>query len=124
MRQRFVSMLFGVIGTVAAGTAGAAPRLDAFHGHLSFGYSKLFADRAPGGSMSSGVGIDSAISPKWRAGVEVNFDLLGTRLEERGSLAGEVDYSVFEALALAHWIPSFHGPVGRISFGPGVFGAR
>jgi hypothetical protein len=43
-------------------------------------------------------------------------------LVERGSLSADVDYSVFEVVALLHWVP----PAGpwRISAGPGLFHGR
>ena len=35
----------------------------------------------------------------------------------------DVDYSMFDAIALVHWTPPWPGPVGRISAGAGVFSA-
>ena len=92
-------------------------------GHLSFGYSKLFAEDAPGGSMSVAGGIDFPVRPQWRAGVDIGFHLLGSRTVEQGSLSSGVDYSLFEAVALAHWIVD-RNALGRVSVGGGVMSAR
>ena len=113
---------------VAASLAVAAPAqagwLEAMAGHISIGYGKLFADEAPGGSLSIAGGLDVPMSSTVRTGIEIGFDLLGTRSEEEGTLIAEVDYSAVEAIALVHWTPPFRGPLGRISAGPGFFSAR
>lgn len=117
--------------------AGASP-FSGMKGHLGFGYTKLFADLGakdpadpdgeqidtPGGSMAVAAGLDLPIAPDLRAGIEAGIDLLGSNSVERGSLFGELDYSVFEILGLVHWTPSWKGPIGRISVGPGMFKAR
>lgn len=117
--------------------ASASPFSD-MRGHLGFGYTKLFADLGvrepgvlpeepidtPGGSMAVAAGLDIPIASDLRAGIEAGVDLLGSTSVERGSLFGELDYSVFEVLGLVHWAPPWHGPLGRISLGPGLFKAR
>jgi hypothetical protein len=107
-----------------AAPASGALRIADVGGHLAFGYGYLFADGSPGGSLSIAGGLDVPLAPSLRAGVDVGYNLLGTRTEERGTLIAELDYGVFEALALLHWSPGWRGPLGRISIGPGVFNAR
>lgn len=93
-------------------------------GHLGFGYTKLFTDDAPGGSMAVAAGLDLPVAPDLRAGIEAGVDLLGSTSVDRGSLFAELDYSVFEVLGLVHWTPPWRGPLGRVSLGPGLFKAR
>jgi hypothetical protein len=93
-------------------------------GHLSIGYSHLFAKDAPGGSLSATAGIDHPIHGDLGAGVLVGFHLLGGRTVSQGSLLASLDYSVFEADLLFHWATTAWGPVGRISVGPAVVSAR
>ena len=102
----------------------AQDRLAKVRGHLGVGFAKLFADASPAGSFSLGAGLDYPLAGEWRAGVAFGYDLLGGRVVERGSLIANVDYSVFEMVALAHWESSRLGPLGRLSFGPGLFSAR
>jgi hypothetical protein len=109
---------------LGAPDARAEGRLAKVRGHLSVGYSRLFIQDSPAGSFSIGAGLDYPLTGAWRVGVSLGNDLLGGRVVERGSLIANVDYSVFEMLALAHWEPPRLGPVGRISFGPGLFSAR
>jgi hypothetical protein len=111
-------------GLVLAAPAMAGPRLSELRGHLGVGYAKLLVASAPGGSMSVFGGLDYPLTPRLRLGGQVGYDLLGTRSEERGSLVGQLDYSLFEALVLVHWSPERAGPIERISIGPGVFNAR
>jgi hypothetical protein len=108
---------------VALPVAARAGGLKDAGGHLSFGYSKLFIEDAPGGSMSAAAGIDFPVRGQWRAGVDIGFHLLGSRTVEQGSLSSGVDYSMLEAVALAHWIVD-RGALGRISLGGGVMSAR
>jgi hypothetical protein len=108
---------------VTLATPAVAGLSDKLQGHLSLGYGKLIITEAPGGSLSFAAGLDYPLAAAWRAGVEFEYSLLGTRLIERGSQAGELDYSVFDVLALLHWTPP-RGPVGNVSLGPGVFHAR
>ncbi len=103
--------------------AAAGPRLESFQGHLAIGYAKLLNPGSPGGSLAIGAGVDYPVHAGLRAGVDVGFLLLGSQVFERGSLAAELDHSVFEALALVHWTPS-RGPIGLVSVGPGLFHAR
>jgi hypothetical protein len=104
-------------------------------GHLSIGYSKLFvrhresgpediASETPGGSISLSGGLDTPVTSDWRVGLDVGYHLLGSRTVERGSLFATLDYSVFEAIAFAHWQPMFGGPIGRLSFGPALVAAK
>jgi hypothetical protein len=121
-------------GTAIVGTmlglalAVSAARADSwvtpFRGHISFGYAKLFIPGAPGGSLSFSGGVDHPISNTLRAGLDVDFNLLGTNTVDRGSLVADVDYSTVEILAMIHWRPSWHFPLGRLSAGAGVMGAR
>src|SRR4029453_76209 len=118
------AVLAAALTLASAAPARGGPRLADVRGHLAFGYGKLFADEAPGGSLSIAGGVAIPVASSLQAGIELGFDLLGTRTEEEGSLNAELDYSVVEALALLHWTPPFPGPVGLISVGPGFFSAR
>jgi hypothetical protein len=121
--RRFATGLLAVALTVASiAPARAALHLESFRGHLAVGYGKLLTAHAPGGSISFSGGVEYPVRPRWTAGVEVGYWLLGTRLVERGSLGAELDYSTFEALALARW----HAPSKpvEVAFGPGVTHAR
>jgi len=109
---------------LAARPALAEDRLAKLRGHLGVGYARLFTEASPAGSFSLGAGLDYPLAGEWRAGVALGYDLLGGRVVERGSLIANVDYSVFEMLALVHCGPSRLGPVGRLSFGAGLFSAR
>jgi hypothetical protein len=112
-------------GLVLAATAAHADSwVDPLRGHLSFGYAKLFIPGAPGGSLSFSAGVDHPISSTVRAGIDVDFSLLGTNTVDRGSLVADVDYSTIEVLAMVHWRPAWHIPIGRLSAGAGVMGAR
>jgi hypothetical protein len=110
--------------SLAASPALAQDRLSKLRGHLSVGYAKLFAAESPAGSFSLGAGLDYPLAGEWRVGVSLGFDLLGGRVVERGSLTANVDYSMLEVLALAHWESSRLGPIGRLSLGPGLISAR
>ena len=120
---------WGVVASVAwlalATTAVRADSwVDPLRGHLSFGYAKLFIPGAPGGSLSFSAGVDHPIASTVRAGIDVDFNLLGTNTVDRGSLVADVDYSTIEVLAMVHWKPAWHFPLGRLSAGAGVMGAR
>ncbi|MBI1797165.1 MAG: hypothetical protein HYR74_08950 [Candidatus Eisenbacteria bacterium] len=106
---------------LAFAPAHAAPRLADVGGHIALGYSHLFTDQSPGGSLSTGVGIDVPIAPSLRAGIDVGYHLLGSRTLLQGSLTSGLDYSVFEALAMVHWTRAGRGPALTVSGGPGVF---
>ena len=105
-----------------------------FNGHLGFGYTqrigessseKRFGATRPAGSLTVAGGVDYPVAATMRAGVDIGYYLLGSATAESGSLLAELDYSVFEALALVHWVPPWRGgPLGRVSLGPGVFHAR
>lgn len=102
----------------------AAGGLRDVNGHLSIGYAKLFVDEAPGGSLSVTAGVDHPVARALRAGVGVGYHLLGSRTVERGSLFANVDYSLFEAVLVAQWIPERLGPVGIVSGGLALLSAR
>lgn len=107
-----------------AGPAAAGLRLDAWKGHLAVGYAKVYSDSlAPAGSISAGGGVEYPLSPSWRLGGSVAFNLLGSSIVNRGSVSAGMDYSLFDAVLLATWLPP-RGPVARVSFGPGVASAR
>lgn len=114
------------LALLASATFGAAPatalELESFRGHLAIGYGKLIESDAPAGSISFSGGVEYPIGSRWTTGVEIGYWLLGTRIEERGSLSAEADYSAFEALALARWMVP-NTPLD-IAFGPGVMNAR
>lgn len=114
---------------LAAGLAGLAREaraldLSEMEGHVSIGYAKLFADQAPGGSVSFAGGLDVPLAGDWRAGFGVGVSLLGTRNQIRGSLSATIDYSTFEALAYGHWRAPNLGPIERLSLGAGLMTAR
>jgi hypothetical protein len=113
----------GAVVTAAA-PARAGLRLDAWKGHLSVGYAKVFSDSlAPGGSISAGGGLEYPIAANWRLGADVAFNLLGSSVVNRGSVTAGLDYSMFDAALLATWLPA-KGPVARLSVGPGVASPR
>jgi len=131
-----LTFVCALLATVPAG-ATASP-FSHMRGHIGFGYTKLFATlgvvdpeavppeeiKAPGGSMEVAVGLDVPVDTNLRVGFEAGFDLLGSTAVERGSLLGELDFSVFELLGLVHYAPAWGGPLSRISLGPGLFNAR
>ena len=104
--------------------AAAEGRIQKIRGHLGVGYARLVGDPSPGGSFSLGAGLDYPIGDRWRVGPAIGHELLGGRVVERGSLAAGIDYSMVEFMALAHWTPTRWSPLGRLSFGPGLFSAR
>jgi hypothetical protein len=106
---------------LATSTARADGRLQKMRGYAEVGYAKLVSDPAPGGSFSMAAGIDYPVADQLRIGLTFGYSLLGGRTVERGSFAAEVDYSMIEVLALAHWQTTRLGPLHRISFGPGLF---
>ncbi len=104
--------------------AHAAPRLDAWKGHIAFGYAKVFSDSlAPAGSLSVAGGVEYPLSERWRLGPSLSFDLLGSSSTRRGSVPAQLDYSLFDAALLLTCLPA-HGPFTRISAGPGLASAR
>ena len=90
-------------------------------GHLGVGYAQLLNENTPGGSLGFGAGVDIPVLPSLRAGVDLGFDLLGSQVVERGSYSADVEYSLFEAFALLHWVPT---KAWRVSLGPGLAHAR
>jgi hypothetical protein len=111
-----------LVGLVLVRPAHAA--LEDVRGNLSIGYSKLFIADAPAGNLSGAGGLDYPVTGPLRVGLEVGLHLLGSRAVERGSLLANVDYSLFEVVAFAHWTPHGLGPIGRISVGPALMSAR
>lgn len=103
---------------------GAGLDVDRFRGQLGIGYGKLFIGEAPGGSMSIAGGVEYPVASTVNLGLQIGYHLMGSRTEIRGSLLADVDYSLFEVSLLAHWTPPWRGPVGRLSFGPGLYSAR
>lgn len=104
-------------------TAVAGVRWSEMGGHLSVGYGTLLVEDAPGGSISMAAGFDVPVAPAFRVGLDVGYDLLGSRTVQEGSYFASVDYSAFQAAAFLHWLPA-RGPVRRISLGPAVLGAH
>ena len=127
MRARRWWLLPGVLLLLAL-PAGAGAASDTwvtpFRGYLGVGWSGLQQNAAPSGSIAMAAGIDYPVTATLRAGVEFGYDLLGTRTVENGSLVADLDYAALEVLALLHWQPSWRGPVGRLSVGPGLVAAR
>lgn len=125
IRRALAPMLVAVLAAVAGATpASAGLHLDAWKGHLTVGYARVFSDSlAPGGSISAGGGIEYPLSQRWLLGGSVAFNLLGSSVAHRGSVTAGLDYSMFDAALLATWLPP-RGPFARVSFGPGIASAR
>jgi hypothetical protein len=104
-------------------SASAAARFSEVGGHFSIGYAKLFTGDAPGGSISMGAGLDYPLTPTLRAGLDLGYDLLGSRTFQRGSNSAGVDYSAFGVTAFLHWFPQ-RGLVRRVSVGPALVKAQ
>ncbi len=115
---RMAAALMGML--VALPLTAQAAGLADWNGHLAFGYSKLFRDGAPAGSLSMGAGLDHALVPHWRAGAAIGYHLLGSGDFRRGSLAAGVDYSLLDAALLVS--RDLDGRLGRLrlSAGPGL----
>jgi hypothetical protein len=124
IRCRFAAWATALALAAAPATAHAALRLDAWHGHVSFGFGRVFADSlAPKGSLSVAGGVDYPLSPRLRLGPTVAFSLLGSSTATRGGVQAGLDYSLFDAALQLHWLPA-RGPVTRVSVGPGLASAR
>ena len=122
--RRALVALAALALAAAPGAAHAALRLDAWHGHVSFGFARVYSDSlAPGGSLSVAGGVDYPLSPRLRLGPTVAFSLLGSSQATRGGVQAGFDYSLFDAALQLHWLPA-RGPVTRVSVGPGLAGAR
>jgi hypothetical protein len=104
-------------------SACAAARFSELGGHFSIGYAKLVTTDAPSGSISMGAGLDYPLARTLRAGLDLGYDLLGSRTFDRGSYSAGVDYSAFGVTAFLHWLPQ-RGPVRRVSFGPALVDAQ
>lgn len=123
--RRVAWMRVVVIAALALAPAGArAMELKELKGHLAVGYAKLFAQDAPGGSISLALGLDYRLARDWRAGLDVDYDLLGSTNTERGSLFATLDYNTTMVAALVHWTPQMLGPVARVSFGPALMNSH
>lgn len=125
----FVSALVAALAVAPAAPARAGETpgwIRPLQGHLAIGYAQLFVADAPGGSISFAGGVDAPLGPRLRAGVQVGFDLLGSRTArlDSSSVVADVDYSAVGVAAMLHWEPSFRGPLGRLSAGAGLYGAR
>ena len=120
-RLRKLPLLAALTLALVAPEALAEGRIQKVRGQLGIGYARLLSDPAPSGSFSMGAGADYPVAGAWRMGLAIGYALLGGRIVEEGSFAATVDYSMFEMLAMAHWQPSFGGPLGRVSFGGGLF---
>ena len=123
--KRFVTVLL-VAGALAGASrpAHADMQLEAWRGHISMGFAHAIIDSlAPTGSMSAGGGVDYPLTPQWRVGPSISFNLLGSTQVTRGSITASLDYSMFEgALLFTH--VNAHGPIARWSVGPGVASPR
>lgn len=118
----FALLLFALF-TVLPSRAHAL-RLEAWQGHLSFGYARLFSDSlAPSGSLSVSGGIDHPLAGRWRIGPVVSLSLLGSSQTVRGSVPAGLDYSMLDGALMLHYLLE-KGPIARISAGAGVASAR
>jgi hypothetical protein len=108
---------------VAPAPASAAARFGEVGGHLSIGYTKLVTTEAPGGSISLSAGLDYPLTPRLRAGLDLGYDLLGSRTFTRGSYSAGVDYSDLGVTAFLHYLPE-RGVVRRVSLGPALVSAH
>ena len=124
MDRRALTAALVVALMAAAMPSAAGPRLADVRGHLYLGYSKLFVDKAPGGSLSIGAGAEHPVGRGLRAGVDVGYHLLGTRTLKQGSLSTGLDYSLVEALGQLHWSPGGSRAWMTLSGGPGLFVVR
>jgi hypothetical protein len=124
MRTRWPAWAGAVTALALAVAPARASGLDPVRGHLSIGYTRLFAPDAPSGSLSVGAGVDLPVTRNLRAGVAIGYHLLGGNTVQRGSLFANVDYSEFDAELLASWLPQRLGPIGRIAAGPALVSAR
>lgn len=118
----FAPVLLAAFVVLTPASPALAGRLESFRGHFGLGYAKLLNPDSPAGSLSASAGVDYPVRPALRAGVDVGFFLLGSRVVDSGSLSAGVDYSAFEVMALAHWTPP-GGPIALISAGPGLLHA-
>ena len=109
---------------MVSASVSAAARFADLGGHVSIGYAKLFTTDAPEGSISMGAGLDYPLAPTLRAGLDLGYDLLGSRPAQEGSLFGAVDYSALGVIAFLHWLPRDAGPVRRVSLGPALVNAH
>lgn len=113
-----------VLACLAGPAHAGAMRLEPWRGHVSFGYGHLSSDGfAPTGSISVAGGVDYPVTPTFRVGPVIGYSLLGSYDVTRGSITAGLDYSLFDVALQAHWLPA-HGPISRVSFGPGVAAAR
>lgn len=118
--RRAAAAALGLALALASAAPAAAFEWGSVRGHAGFGYAARVDSVSPGGSLSVSGGLDVPVAPSWRAGFSIGYHLLGGETVELGSLAANVEYSAFEAMLLAHWMPERLGPLGRVSFGPGL----
>jgi hypothetical protein len=109
-----------VLLACGAPTARAGATAQRLGGHIALGYTKLFISDAPGGSLSVAGGMDYPIRDDLRIGADVAYSLLGSTTVEEDIQLANLEYSLLEVGALAHWHPRGLGPVARISAGPTV----
>lgn len=122
MRWVGLGTLLALLGTSAP--ASARMPLENWRGHLALGFGAVISDSlAPGGSLSVAAGVDYPLAARWRVGPTLSIDLLGSSAVTRGSIRAGLDYSLFEAAMLFTYLPA-HGPVGRVSLGPGIASPR
>jgi hypothetical protein len=107
------------VAALGADSAGAF-EWNEVRGHVGLGVVKLAESGAPGGSLSVGGGLDVPVREDGRLGVTLGYHLLGSDTVEQGSLVASLDYNALEAMLLATWQPRGLGPLGRVSFGPGL----
>ena len=78
--------------------ADAYMKLDAWHGHVAFGYAKLSSDSlAPAGSISVAAGIDYPLTAQWRLGPP-EFRILRQHVRQAGSMRKQIADQNFVAL--------------------------
>jgi hypothetical protein len=124
VRSAPAALLAALLATLAvfgmARPADAYMKLDAWHGHVAFGYAKLSSDSlAPAGSISVAAGIDYPLTAQWRLGATIAFNLLGSSQTKRGSVNAGLDYAMFDVALMASYQPK-KGPFTHLAFGPGL----
>ena len=137
MRDAKACAAMALIALGSLATPARALEVESFGGHVAIGYSRLLSSsdprdidpdirssRPPGGSLSVAGGVDYPLAGPFRLGADVRFALLGSRTVELGSQVANVDYTLFEAALLVHWMPPGAGPIARVSLGPAVESAR
>lgn len=124
IRRRAFALALAAVLIAAAEPSAAGLRLAELRGHIALGYAKVFVTDAPGGSLSVGAGLDHPVGAGLRAGFDLGYHLLGSRMLAQGSVTSNLDYSLLEALAQLRWSPERGGAQVTLSGGPGLFVAR